>query len=373
MNPLSGREFSPFYVMELVRQAQEYEDVVHFEIGAPDLPPPPGVRRALQKAVESGAFGYTESRGLEELRRKIAEHYGRRYDLDLDPARVIVTPGSSLAFLIAYEMLAGPGDRIAMADPSYPCYKNFAAMVDAQPHFVEVGAEQGYLLDPRSLEGVSRLRAVHISTPSNPTGTLYPPERLRALALWCRERGVALISDELYHGLVYDQREHTALEYSDEAIVINGFSKSFCMPGLRLGWMVVPPGMVRMAEILAQNLYLSAPTLSQYAALEAFDYDYLEEVRQTFRRRRDWLHGELSQILPVSAPPDGAFYLWCDASGYCDDARRLSEELLRQVQVAVTPGIDFGRNGTKRALRFAYTRPIEEMEEGIARLRRFFS
>ncbi len=365
----SGREFSPFYVMELVRRAQRFDDVIHFEIGQPDLPPASGVSGALRRSVEAGRTAYTETLGLLDLRCKIAEHYRRDYSVEVDPARILITPGTSIAFLIAYELLAGPGDRIGMADPSYPCYKNFAAMVDAEAIFLPAGAEKGYRLGPQDLRE-RRLDLLHLSSPANPTGVLYEEEELRNLAEYCREEGIAFISDELYHGLVYDRRAHTLLEFDDQAIIINGFSKYFCMPGFRLGWMVLPEKLIRPAEILAQNLYISAPTLSQYAALEAFDYDYLAEVRQTFRRRRDWLYSELKEIFAIDARPDGAFYLWCDSSRYGEDAVALSERFLEELHVAVTPGIDFGCHETTTHLRFAYTRSIEHMAEGVERIRK---
>ncbi len=362
------RELTPFYVMELVRRAQRYDDVIHFEVGQPDLPPPPGVRRALAAAVAEGRYAYTESLGLYALREKIAAHYLHDYGVEIDPDRILFTPGTSLAFMVAYELLAGPGDRIGMQDPSYPCYKNFAAMVDAEAVFLPAGPEKGYRLDVSDLEGVE-LEVLHLSSPSNPTGTLYPAERLKAIVDHCRERGIAFVSDELYHGLVYETPAPSALEFGDDVIVINGFSKYFCMPGLRLGWMVLPEDLVRPAEIIAQNLFISAPTLSQYAALEAFDYGYLEAVRETFRKRRDFLYDALSELFPIDARPEGAFYLWCDVSAYREDAVAFSEELLEAIHIAVTPGIDFGRHGTGHTLRFAYTREIDHLREGIERLK----
>ena len=364
------REISPFYVMELVRKAQRYNDTIHFEVGQPDLPPSPGVKRALLEAVEAERFAYTESLGLLALREKIAAHYHREYGVEIDPARILVTPGTSLAFMVAYELLLGPGDRLGLSDPSYPCYKNFAAMVNAEAVYFSIGSENDYQLKPEDLEE-AKLDVLHIASPSNPTGTLYEAENLEALIRHCEKRGIAFVSDELYHGLVYDQTAHTALEYSDETIVINGFSKYFCMPGLRLGWMVLPEELVRPAELIAQNLFISAQTPAQYAAMEAFDYTYLDQVRKTFRQRRDWLYGELSKLFKIDAKPDGAFYLWCDVSAYSDDAVAFSEELLEKLHIAVTPGIDFGVNGTNRHLRFAYTRSIEHMAEGVDRLKRY--
>jgi len=368
----SVREITPFYVMELVRKAQAFEDTIHFEVGQPDLPPPPGVKRALLEAVEAERFAYTESLGFLALREKIAAHYRREYGVEIDPGRILVTPGTSLAFMVAYELLLGPGDRLGLSDPSYPCYKNFAAMVNAQTVTFPVGPENAYQLRPDDL-GEAKLDVLHIASPSNPTGTLYGHENLEALIRYCEEHEIAFVSDELYHGLVYDRKAHTALEYSDEVIVINGFSKYFCMPGLRLGWMILPQSLVRPAELIAQNLFIAAQTPAQYAALEAFDYDYLAQVRETFRQRRDWLYGELSDLFTIDAKPDGAFYLWCDVSRYSDDAVAFSEELLEKLHIAVTPGIDFGSRDSRKYLRFAYTRSIDHMAEGVARLRRFLS
>jgi len=364
-------KITPFRVMDLVRKAQAYDDTVHFEIGQPDLPPAPGVKRALMEAVESGRFAYTESLGLQVLREKISTHYRHDYGLEVDPGRILLTPGTSIAFMVAYELLLPAGGTLAVSDPSYPCYKNFAYMVDAEPLFIPTGPENGYQLSPEMLEGHA-IDLLHISSPSNPTGTLYSPEHLEALSDYCLKKKIGFISDELYHGLVYGKKAHSALEYGDHGIVINGFSKYFCMPGLRLGWMVLPEQLVRPAEIIAQNLYLSAPTLSQYAALNAFDYDYLSTVRETFRQRRDYLYEALSVLFPIEARPDGAFYIWCDVSGYTDDAMALAEALLETVHVAVTPGIDFGPEKGKRYLRFAYTREIPHMQEGIESLKRFF-
>ncbi len=364
------RDITPFHVMALVREAQRYEDVVHFEVGQPDLPPPPGVRRAMAEAVELGAFGYTESRGLLPLRQKIADHYRREYGVEVSPERILVTPGTSVAFMVAYTLVLGVGERLAVADPSYPCYKNFATMVGAETAAIPAGADQGFQIVPEMLEGCD-LAALHIASPNNPTGTLYDADNLKALVEYCDAEGIALLSDELYHGLVYDTKPRTALEFGEHILVVNGFSKAFCMPGLRVGWLIVPESLREAAENVAQNLYLSAPTLSQYAAQKAFDYDYLAKVRETFKKRRDWLYDELKELFNIPAKPQGAFYLWCDASRYTDDAFEFSRRLLQEWHVAVTPGLDFGTHGTKCALRFAYTCSIEEMAEGVERVRKF--
>ncbi len=360
----------PFRVMDVVREAQRYDDTIHFEIGQPDLPPSPRVIAALHEAVDAHRFAYTETLGLLSLRQKISEHYRRDYDVEIDPGRILIVPGTSTAFLIAYLLTLDRGNRLGLPDPSYPCYKNFAHMVDVTPRFFPVDSKEGYQLSPRQLQG-TRIDALHISSPANPTGTVYTPEALKDIAEYCEAEGIALISDELYHGLVYDAPAASAAQFSDTAIVINGFSKYFTMPGLRLGWMILPESLVRPAEIIAQNLYISAPTLSQYAALEAFDYDYLTHVRDTFRTRRDYLYEALSPLFPIDAKPDGAFYLWADVSACTEDSAAFAETLLRDTHVAITPGIDFGSNGTHHYLRFSYTREIGHMTEGVERLREY--
>jgi len=365
-------KMTSFRVMDLVREAARYGDTIHFEVGQPDLPPSPRVKAALREAVAQDAFAYTESLGMLALREKIAAHYLREYGVEVDPGRILLTPGTSIAFMVAYLLTLRHGEVLGMSDPSYPCYKNFAHMVDAEPLFMPIGADDDYQLTPAHLEG-QRMQALHISSPSNPTGTLYTPENLSALIAYCEAEDIAFISDELYHGLVYDAKAHTALEYSDAVIVINGFSKYYCMPGIRLGWMILPEALVRPAEIIAQNLYISAPTLSQYAALEAFDYDHLIQTRETFGERRDYLYEALSPYFRIDAKPDGAFYLWCDVSDYTEDAVAFSEELLRKIHIAVTPGIDFGSNGTNHYLRFSYTRSIAHMREGVERLQAYLA
>ncbi len=367
MGAVRYHKMCSFRVMDLVREAEKYEDTIHFEVGQPDLPPSPRVKQALTKAVEEDQFSYTESLGLLELREKIAAHYKREYGVEVSPERILLTPGTSIAFMVAYLLTLRHGEVLGMSDPSYPCYKNFAHMVDVEPLFMPIGAEDGYQLTPTHLQQHT-MQALHISSPSNPTGTIYSRENLQALIAYCHAQDIAFISDELYHGLVYDSKVVTALEFSEDVIVINGFSKYFCMPGIRLGWMIVPEALVRPAEIIAQNLYISAPTLSQYAALEAFDDDHLAKTREAFQVRRDYLYEALSPYFKIDAKPDGAFYLWCDVSAYTDDAVAFSEELLREIHIAVTPGIDFGSHGTNHYVRFSYTRSIAHMREGIERL-----
>ena len=363
-------KISPFIVMDILAEARKDPEVIHLEIGEPDLDPPPGVVEALNRAVRERRYFYTPALGLWDLRERIAEFYRKRYGIDVKPERVAVTTGTSGAFLVAYSILLDPGERIAIADPSYPCYRNFAYVVGAVPEAVPVSKETNYEIRPEMLKG-RKVKAVHISSPANPTGTIYSEKTLKELADFCEREGIFLISDEIYHGLVYEGKERTALEFTDRAVVINGFSKFFCMPGFRIGWMVLPEDLVRYAEVVIQNVFISAPTLSQYAALEAFDYVYLEKVRTTFAERRRVLYEGLKGLFEIDAFPSGAFYLWVRISRYSKDSYSFTKKLLKEAKVAVTPGVDFGKNRTHEYIRLAYTRDVTELREAVRRIEEF--
>eukprot|EP01029_Cantina_marsupialis_P015074 TRINITY_DN33028_c0_g2_i2.p1 TRINITY_DN33028_c0_g2~~TRINITY_DN33028_c0_g2_i2.p1 ORF type:complete len:372 (-),score=45.69 TRINITY_DN33028_c0_g2_i2:692-1807(-) len=363
-------KMSSFIVMDIVREAQKYEDSIHFEIGQPDLNPTPKAKEKLQEALSNDKFSYTESLGLYELREKISKHYKKTYGVDIDESQILLTPGTSGAFLIAYTLTLKHNGKLGLSDPSYPCYKNFAYMLDIEPVFMNIDKSCNYQLNTNHLQN-ENIDALQISSPSNPTGNIYEEKNLKELIEYCDKNSISFISDELYHGLVYEKEATTALQFSENAFVINGFSKYYCMPGLRLGWIIVPKKLAREAEIVAQNIFISAPTLSQYAALEAFDYEYLYSIKQTFKERRDYLYKELNEIFTVDAKPDGAFYLWVDVSKYTDDSFAFAKELLEKIHIATTPGIDFGSNETKKYLRFAYTRDISHMKEGIKRLKEY--
>jgi len=365
-------KMSSFIVMDIVREAGKFEDAIHFEIGQPDLPPSPLVKEALHVAIDEDRFSYTESLGLYELRVTIAQHYKKTYELHVDPKQIFLTPGTSGAFLIAYALTLGHKAKLGLSDPSYPCYKNFAHMLDIEPVFMPIGKEDDYQLHVKDLLA-HKLDALQISSPANPTGNIYSSENLKELIEYCDEKNIAFISDELYHGLDFEGGATSALEYSENAYVINGFSKFYCMPGNRLGWIIVPKNKLKEAEMVAQNFFISAPTLSQYGALKAFDYPYLAQIKEEFKKRRDYLYDELSQIFEVDAAPQGAFYLWVNVSKYTNDSFEFASELLQELHVATTPGVDFGVNKTEQYLRFAYTRDIDHMREGIERLKKYLS
>ncbi len=362
---------SPFIVMDIVREAQRFNDTIHFEIGEPDLEASPRVYEALQRAVKDKKLYYIESRGLLPLREKISEFYLKKYKVNVSPDRILITCGTSGGFLIAYSILLNAGERLALTDPGYPCYKNFSYLLDEVPVLIPVGKETDYQLTVDHLKDYVNIKAVQISSPSNPTGNLYSRENLKSLIQYCEDNNIYFISDEIYHGLVYDKKEHTALEFSDRAIVINGFSKYFCLPGLRLGWIILPEELVRKAEIVMQNVFISAPTLSQYGALEAFDYDYLEQITHTFKQRRDFLYNSLKDVFDIDVKPEGAFYIWANIEKYSKDSYSFSKDLLEKIHVAVTPGVDFGQNNTDKYVRFAYTRDINHLKEGVQRLKEY--
>jgi len=358
-------------VMDILAKARMMPDAIHMEVGEPDLPPSERVMEAYVKAVKERRFHYTPASGLMELRERIAAYYDHKYGVSVSPERIIITPGTSGAFLVVFALLTDKDRRLVLSDPSYPCYKNFACFLDTEPIFINIDQSTGYEITPDHIRDYRDIGAIMVSSPSNPTGNIYREETFRELIALCEEKGLYFISDEIYHGLVYDREEHTALEYSDRVIVINSFSKSFCMPGFRIGWMILPDELIRRAEIIVQNIFIAANTPAQYAALEAFDEDHLRYVRDTFRQRRDFLYKELKDIFSIDAMPEGAFYIWADISRYSNDSMEFCRRLLDEKAVAITPGIDFGRNRTQNHVRFAYTQDISILRRGVERIREF--
>ncbi len=362
---------SSFKAMDIFRESQRYQDVVHFEIGAPDIEPSPRVIAALHQAVDEGRFSYVDSLGIMPLRQAIAGHYHHAYGLTIQPESVVITSGTSGAFLVAYSMLLNKGERIALPDPGYPCYKNFARLFDLEPVMLPLDADTNFLVTVDHLKALGDIKAFHLPSPSNPLGNVYTPEQLRVLHDYCREHKIHFISDEIYHGLTYTGQDHCALEYNPDAIVINGFSKLYAVPGLRLGWMIVPPAHLRDAEKVIQNISISAPSLSQYACVEAFDYDHHAHSREIYRERRDYLYQALGQYFPIHARPDGAFYIWADVSEYGLHCEEFVDLMLSTVHVAATPGTDFGDHHTDRYVRFAYTKNLDQLREGVERIGHF--
>lgn len=372
---------APFHVMELLARARELEaagrSIVHMEIGEPDFPTPRPMCDAGQRIIETGELFYTPALGLPQLREAIARFYLERHDVVVPSSRIIVTAGASGALLLAIAALIGPGDGVLMADPGYPCNRNFVRLMDGMADEIAVGADTAYQLTPDMVASRWRenTRAVMVASPSNPTGTLMPAAALRDIAAIARARGGSVIVDEIYQGLVYENETTTALSFADDVFVINSFSKYFNMTGWRLGWLVAPAPYVREIEKLAQNIFLAASTPAQHAALAAFapeTLEILEARRAEFRARRDFLLPALREIgfgIPVA--PQGAFYIYADCSELSDDSFAFSRALLEEAGVAITPGADFGANAAGRHVRFAYTNAIPVLAEGVKRIAEF--
>jgi aspartate/methionine/tyrosine aminotransferase len=350
--------------------------VVHMEIGEPDFTAPAPVVEAGVRALREGRTAYTATLGLPELRDTIAAHYAHKFSTAVDAARVVVTSGASGGLLTVTALYVDAGDEVLVPDPGYPGYRHFVRAFEGRARALPVSAAENFqptLAMVRAAWG-AKTKALLLGSPSNPTGTLIARNELRAIAEFIAQRGGVLMVDEIYQGLSYGVEPSTALGLPGEVVVINSFSKYFCMTGWRLGWVVLPPGAVRGFEKLAQHLFISAPSAAQHAALAAFtpqSVQVLEERRREFARRRDFLLPVLKQAgLKVPAEPHGAFYIYADCGA---DARRYCMQLLENEAVAATPGVDFGANGTERYVRFAYTRAMADLEEAAQRIKRFAS
>ena len=321
----------PFHAMDVLAEATrlrgEGRDVISMAVGQPAHPAPAAALAAAARALDAGRLGYTDALGLKSLRQAIAAHYRRAHDVDLDPRRIAVTTGSSAGFNLAFLQLFNPGDLVVITRPGYPAYRNILSALGLNVIEIPVGAATGHALTPEAIEAAEReaggrVAGVLIASPANPTGAVHSKQAIARLDAWCVERGVAFISDEIYHGLTWTGEETTALSVSDNAIVINSFSKYFCMTGWRIGWMVLPEDLVRPVECLAQSLYISPPELSQIAAEAALDATAeMDLVREGYRQNRTLLAARLPALaLPFAAPMDGAFYAWVDVSGHTNDS-----------------------------------------------------
>jgi len=379
------REIAPFRVMEILAQARAMEaagrDIVHMEIGEPDFVSPQPVIDAAIKAQRAGLTHYTPAAGLPALREAIAGHYQDRFGVAVDPGRVLVTPGASGALQLAIGGSIDPGDRVLVTDPGYPCNRHLIGLFGGRAVALPVSAENDYAVTPESLVAplAEGARALMLASPANPTGHLIGNRQLHQLLTSLRHAGdTLLICDEIYQGLQYDSPPQTACALGDDDLmVINSFSKFFGMTGWRVGWLVAPEAMIEPMERLAQNLFLAAPTSAQHAALAAFDktsMDILEERREAFRARRDFLHGALDQLgFGVGDRPCGAFYIYADATPFTEDSSGFARQLLAETGVAITPGTDFGAHRAEYHVRFAYTTALDRLALGVERLRGFLS
>ena len=369
----------PFHVMALLARARELEaggrSVIHMEIGEPDFVTPQPVIDAGIRALREGRTHYTPAVGLAALRQRLSVFYRERYGVEIEAERFVITPGASAALQLVLAMLVDPGDRVLMADPGYPCNRNFVHLLNGVPVGLPVDAATNYQPDAASVDAAwtGPVAALLVASPSNPTGTLLSDADIRALFAVTQSHGGRLVVDEIYHGLTYGEAARTALAVSDDIFVINSFSKYFGMTGWRLGWLVAPREAVAGIDKLAQNLYLAAPTPAQYAALSAFDPEniaILEARRLEFRARRDYLLPALRDLgFEIAGTPEGAFYLYADCSRFTDDSYGFSVRLLEEAGVAITPGIDFGEHRPERHVRFAYTTSLENLQEGVRRLK----
>jgi aspartate/methionine/tyrosine aminotransferase len=369
---------APFEVMEVLAAARRLEDegrdVIHLEVGEPDFPTPEPVLRAAQAALATKPMFYTSALGMPELRQGISDWYASTFGAEVPLERIVVTSGSSAALLMALGALFNPGDRVLMADPGYPCNRNFVRFLDAEPVLVASGPGDRYQLTAplaRAAWGPG-VRGAIAASPSNPTGTCLSATEWIALCEVCRDHEGALIADEIYQGLVYDGPPETVLSVADDVWVVNSFSKYFQMTGWRLGWLVAPEGCTRDIEKVAQNLYISASTPAQYAALAALQPEglaVLEARRAELAARRDVLLAELPKIgFAVRARPQGAFYIYCDVSQFTDDSFGFAAWLLEQTGVALTPGRDFGEAAPDQHVRIAYTQPVDRLREAVERI-----
>ncbi|MFZ3581943.1 pyridoxal phosphate-dependent aminotransferase [Loktanella sp. DJP18] len=370
-------DVDPFIVMDVMEAARVAEaagrSIIHMEVGQPGTGAPQAALDALRDDL-SEPLGYTVGLGLPELRRRIAQHYGDVYDVDLDPGRVVITAGASGAFVLAFSALFDNGERVGLGLPCYPSYRQILRAVGLQPVEIETQARGRFQPQPQDV-AAHDLAGLIVASPANPTGTMLNAGELMALADACDATGAALISDEIYHGIGYGTRAVSALEVTQDAYVINSFSKYFSMTGWRCGWMVVPEDHVRRLERLAQNLFICPSHASQRLALHAMDCrDVLDANLAVYQANRTLLlDGLASAGFETMAPPDGAFYIYADVSRHTDDSRVLAADILDKAGVAVTPGLDFDPIAGHRWLRFSYAGRTVDMAEGLERLRRYMA
>jgi aspartate/methionine/tyrosine aminotransferase len=368
-----ARGVEPFIAMDVLERASRMDDVVHLEVGEPDFDPPEAVFDAAVDSLRAGNTDYTAARGKPELRRAIADRYDRVYGVDVDPDRILVTPGSSPGLLLAVATLLDPGEELLLTDPHYACYPNFVRTVSGSVSTVPLRAEKGF--QPRVADFEAAMgpgtEGMLVNSPANPTGAVLDGEALSALVETADANDVTVVSDEIYHGLSYDVTEHTVLEYTDDAFVLDGFSKRYGMTGWRLGWLVVPEWAVEAVNRLAQNLLICAPNFIQdagVAALENDDEDRLDTIRETYRERRDiLLEAVRSWGLDAGYTPAGAYYLLVDVSDLPGDSLDVADLFLEEAGVAVTPGVDFGERAADY-VRLSYATDTESIEEGVRRI-----
>jgi len=377
MNRITQRTLNipPFIVMDVLERAHELEregrNIIHLQIGEPDFPTPACICDAAREAISRGETHYTHSLGLLELREAICEHYHEKYGVSIEPGRILVTSGTSPALFMVFAALLEAGEEVIMTDPHYPCYPNFVEFLGARPSRVKGYEEDGFQLRPEAVKKNigPKTRAILINSPANPTGNLLSKDRMGELA----QLGQPIISDEIYHGLVYGEKEHSILEFTDNAFVLNGFSKIFAMTGWRLGYLIAPPEFIRPMQKVQQNFFISAGSVSQWAGVAALKYAHedVERMRTVYDERRKYMIKRIRSLgFGVAVEPAGAFYILANAHHLCESSYDLAFEILEKAGVGVTPGIDFGKNA-EGYIRFSYANSIENIREGLDRIERF--
>lgn len=369
-------QIEPFRVMQLLERARVLEGqgkkIIHMEIGEPDFPTPPPVIEAAKKRLDTGENFYTPSTGAPELQQALSRWYINEYGVQAAPERILITPGASGAFNLIYAVLLEAGESVLLSDPGYPCQRNFIRLAGGEPVSVPVGPETRYHLSAETVEREWRsgTRAAVVINPANPTGTLIEETELAAIAAACRKKNGYLISDEIYHGLTYGVKAACALQFDDRSIVVNSFSKRWAMTGWRIGWIIVPENLIDPARRVMQNIFIAAPTLSQFAAIAALDAQgEVDTMRSAYDERRQYLLAELPGLgFDIVVEPRGAFYIYANVERLTDDSRTFCRDLLEDAGVAITPGEDFGSWQAGRHVRFSYATSLENLREGVQRL-----
>ncbi|TFG93767.1 MAG: pyridoxal phosphate-dependent aminotransferase [Syntrophobacterales bacterium] len=368
-------EITPFIVMDILEKAQEMErngtNIIHMEVGEPDFDTPECINEACCKAIRDGKTHYTHSLGLIELREAICEHYFTKYGVDISPDRIIVTSGTSPAMFLLFSALIERGEEVIISDPHYACYPNFISFLEGIPARVNVFEEDGFQYTPEGIREkiTPRTKGIMINSPSNPTGNLLSTERMVEIASY----GIPIIADEIYHGLVYEEQEHTILEFTDNAFVLNGFSKAYAMTGWRLGYLIAPKEYIRPMQKIQQNFFISANSFAQWGGIAALREagDDVVRMRNIFNERRKFIIRRLREIgLGITVEPTGAFYILGNIKAFSANSYEMAFDILEKAHVGVTPGIDFGKN-CEGYLRFSYATAMEKIDEGINRIERY--
>ena len=370
-----AQEIPPFIVMDVLEKAQEFErmgeKVIHMEVGEPDFDTPECINEACYRSICEGRTHYTHSLGLIELREAIAEDYWKKYQVKISPEQILVTSGTSPALLLLFAALLEPNDEVILSNPYYPCYPNIIRFVDGSPVFVEVFEKEGFQYLPEMIEEKlsPRVKGIMINSPSNPTGNVMSPERMAKIAQF----SPFIISDEIYHGLIYEGKAHSILEFTDRAFVINGFSKLYAMTGWRLGYVIAPKEFIRPMQKIQQNLFISASSFAQWGALVGLKEagKDIQRMKETYDRRRRFLIPKLRELgFGITVEPTGAFYVLANAKRFSEDSYRFAFDILKEAKVGIAPGIDFGTNA-EGYLRFSYANSMENIEEGMNRLEKY--